>query len=782
MRDSRKTKAQLMVELVALRRRVSELEGAMDPPGGTAINGCPPPLEGMSEGYYEIDLDATFTFVNQALCDIQGYRPEELLGKDSRQFIPPRHTQKVIDFFDRVYSTGRPGRLRDYEFIHKDGRIRYIDLSAALLRDADGKTIGFRGIARDRTNEYIRQSELERYRDFVESVDDGCFEVDLDGTLTFINSAMCQIHGYPFEELWRMNHRDFAAPEDARAIFEVFNSIYQSGRQARIFDYNIIQKNGAVRNLEVSASLIQDSAGNAIGFRGISRDRTDRKKRERELERYRAFVEGVREGCFEVDLKGNITFCNDAACRLFGYSTEQFMGMNNRNYTTFETARRIYQIFNRIFRTGQPEFFYDYEVRRGDGQLCYLDVNVTLIKDEQGKPVGFRGVCKDVTERKHREAEKERLATLLNQAQRLEAIGTLAGGVAHNFNNLLMSIQGFVSLIFLDIQKGHPHYNRLKTIEDLITRGAELTTKLLGYARHGRYATQPTPVRDVLSAAVAWLKSGQNQVQVIIDIPEAIWPVAADRDQMEQVARNLLINAGEAMPEGGVITIEGENRLLRENQVKAFNQKPGPYVKLRVADTGFGMDQATRERIFEPFFSTKPVNKGAGLGLALAHGIINRHGGFILVDSEIGKGTAFSVYWPALPKGGQEREGAKGLPQTVLLVDDDRAVREMIAQKISPLGYHVITANNGVAALEIFHTDPGQIDLVIIDMVMPGLSGDKVIRSMRAVAPDIKIILMSGFTESDAVQAAMRDTRQAFLQKPFQLETLSNTIRQLLEA
>ena len=214
--------------------------------------------------------------------------------------------------------------------------------------------------------------DLERYRDFVESIEDGCFEVDLEGTLTFVNAGMCRIHGYPYDELIGMNHRHFAPPEEAKAVFKVFNRIYRTGVPAKVVDYSIVRKDGTIRNLEVSASLVCDTAGHPAGFRGITRDRTDRRNREKALERNKAFVEGVGDACFEVDLKGNTTFCNDSACRIFGYPAEQFIGMNNRSYTSPETAKRVYRIFNEVYRTGNPGVVQDYEIRRGDGMLRYL--------------------------------------------------------------------------------------------------------------------------------------------------------------------------------------------------------------------------------------------------------------------------------------------------------------------------------------------------------------------------------------------------------------------------
>lgn len=785
MEDSQKTKAQLIEELNALRQRAHGRSAS-----GESVTDCPEVapraiLDEIDDGYYEIDLEGRYTYVNQALCHYQGVSAEALLGSDSRHSISPKFLPKAHDFFVKVLKTGRSSRLTDYEFVHRSGEVSYIDLSVSLIRNVRGQPVGFRGIVRDRTEGRLRELELERYRDFVESIEDGCFEVDLDGTFTFINSTMCRIHGYPYEELIGINYRDFASPEDTRAIYNVFNSIFRTGVPSRIFDYGIIRKDGTIRNLEVSASLIRGADGQPCGFRGISRDRTEKKDKERDLERYQTFVEGVGDGCFETDLKGNITFCNDAACRMFGYPAEQFMGMNHRTYTTPQTAGRVYRIFNEVYQTGRPGEVRDYEVVRGDGSKVYLHATVTLIRDGAGEPAGFRGICRDITEDKITEAENERLVALVNQAQRLEAIATLAAGVAHNFNNLLMSIQGFVSLMFLEIDTAQPHYSRLKTIEDLIRRGSDLTNKLLGYARHGRFAVKPVDLKRVAQSAFSLLKTKRPQIELALNLPGTVWAVAADREQLETVFRNLFTNAVEAMGGGGTIAVQAENMLLKEYFVAPHGVNPGPYVRIAVTDTGVGMENDIRERIFEPFFSTKDVSTGAGLGLASVYGTIQSHNGIILVESEKDKGSTFTIYLPAITKdpGGEglSEMPVSGVKATILLVDDEQVICDVTADIINQLGYQAITTCSAEAAIEIFRERQSEIDLVIVDMVMPGLSGERVVEAMREMVPDIKAILISGFPEAEEVQHAMRDTRQAFLQKPLQSKTLSATIRQLLE-
>lgn len=617
---------------------------------------------------------------------------------------------------------------------------------------------------------------------FLDTIADGYYEMDLNGVFTYVNQALCDTHGYRPEELLGHAYRQFIPSIYVSNLQHLFDQVSQCGRSRRLPDFEFVQQDGGSRNVDGSAALICNAQGEAIGFRGILRDATEKKAKERELERYRIFVEAMQEGVFEIDLKGHITFLNPAACRIFGYPPEKLMGMNSVQYTSPEAAEMIHQTFDTICTTGQPQEIAGYEIERSDGQTRYLDLTASVITDESGTPIGYRGIYKDVTHRKIKEAENQRLMAKVNHSKRMEALGTLAAGVAHNFNNLLMSIQGFISIIFLDLPKDHPHYASMQTIEDLIKRGADLTTKLLGYARHGNYATEPTDLRKTVRIEIKNFQKSYKNVTLDEQVPETIWQVAADYTQMKQVFKDLFANAGEAMPNGGSLFVEMENTILKERFTEPYNRNPGPYVKISIRDTGVGMDQATCERVFEPFFSTKHFSKGAGLGLPAAYGIVNNHGGIILLESKKDQGTNITVYWPALPKASPGiTDDTAGVQHTVLVVDDDIVIRKLLEKALTKLNYKVLTATDGHEAEQIIQADPEQIDVAIIDIILPDVSGTEVVEAVRDLAPHTKFILISGFPESRIVKDSMRDTRQAFLQKPIQPSILSQTIRQLLD-
>ncbi|PXF57303.1 MAG: hypothetical protein C4B58_10410 [Deltaproteobacteria bacterium] len=379
-----------------------------------------------------------------------------------------------------------------------------------------------------------------------------------------------------------------------------------------------------------------------------------------------------------------------------------------------------------------------------------------------------------------RQTEKQ-----LHEAQKMEAIGTLAGGIAHDFNNLLMGIQGRTSLMLLDNNSDHPHYKHLKGIESIIKKGADLTRQLLGFARGGKYEVKPTDINDLIGKCSEMFSRTKKEIRICGKYQKDIWTVEVDQSQIEQVLLNLYVNAWQAMPGGGELYLETENVTLDANYVKAFHIEPGYYVKISVTDNGIGMDEATCRRIFEPFFTTKEVGKGTGLGLASAYGIIKNHKGIIHIDSEKEKGTTFSIYLPASDKKLTEEkllpcELLKGT-ETILFVDDEDMISEFAETILKELGYKVLWAGNGKEALEVYSNNKDKINIVLLDMIMPEMGGDKAYDKLKEINPDIKVLLSSGYSvEGDAAKILERGC-DGFIQKPFNMKQLSKSIREILD-
>ncbi|MGO8988107.1 MAG: PAS domain S-box protein [bacterium] len=363
-------------------------------------------LESIRDGYYEIDLEGKFTLINDAVCRHLGYSREELIGQNPQLYTDEATANKIGHLYAEVYKTGKPIDVLEVEYIRKDGTRVDTEVSVSLFRDPEGKPVGFRGVSRDITErkkaqEALKKSE-ERYRTILESMVEGYFEVDLAGNFTFVNDAECRNLGYSNpQEMIGMNNRQYTEKESAKKVFETFNQVYKTGEPLKGLVYEFVRKDGTKAFNELSVSLIKDSKGKPVGFRGNSRDITDRKKTEdalkRSEERYRNILESIDEAIYEVDLAGNFTFVNEAATRIFGSSKEELVGMNNRQYTDQENAKKLFDSFNEVYRTGEPGTECGYEVTRKDGTKRYVETSASLKRDPSGKPIGFRGVARDIT-------------------------------------------------------------------------------------------------------------------------------------------------------------------------------------------------------------------------------------------------------------------------------------------------------------------------------------------------------------------------------------------------
>jgi PAS domain S-box-containing protein len=739
-------------------------------------------VENAGEGIL-IAQDGEVRYANPRISRILGYEPEEIRGRHYQDFIHPADREMIQERYQKRLEGEAVPEVYEFRALTKDGRVRVVEIRAVrVIWEGRPATLN---LLADVTE---RKEAEEKYRVIVENMEEGYYEVDLTGTYTFVNPAVCRYHRARREELIGLNYRDYMPPETAQRIYRLFNEVYRTGVPALIFrhGFDVIRKDGSIIPLDLSVALIRDAAGKPVGFRGISFDASERIRIEGEIERYRHFVEEVEDGCFENDLEGKFIFVNPSGLKRFGYSWEELKEMDNRQYTTPETARRVFRIYNEVYRTGQPATLLDYEIITKDGSKRYLDLSVSLIKDKAGNPIGFRGTSHDIMERKNLEAQREQLAERLNQARKMEAIGTLAAGVAHDFNNLLMGIQGYSSLMLLDLDPGHPHYQQLKAIEGQVKTGAELTRQLLGYARGGRYEVLPTDFNELINRTVSLFSRMKQGIRIHPYLSDALWTVDMDRSQIEQVLMSLFMNAAEAMPGGGSLFLQTENLLLKEDLAQAYEIQPGPYVKLSLTDTGVGMDETTRERIFEPFFTTKEMGRGIGLGLASVYGIIRGHQGVIEVQSEKGQGTTFFIYLPArLKSETSSLEAAAEKPSTqgvILLVDDEAVIIDVVGAMLTGLGYEVLVARNGETAVQLYRDKGDQIDLVIMDMVMPGIGGGEAIDLIKSIDPAARIILASGYSlEGEAEAILKRGGAQLFLQKPFQLKDLQEKISQVLK-
>ena len=502
-------------------------------------------------------------------------------------------------------------------------------------------------------------------------------------------------------------------------------------------------------------------------------------------EKYRTIIENIEEGFLETDLAGNFTFFNNSICKILGYSSEELMGMHNREYTNSENSKSLNEIINEVRRTDEPAQVKDFEVIRKDGAIRAIEFSLYPIKDNKSKPAGFRGVVRDVTDIFKAEKENKKLEKQLQHSQKMESIGSLAGGIAHDFNNVLMGMQGNASLMLFDIDESHPHYKKIKSIEQYVENGSSLTRQLLGFARGGRYEVRATDLNELIKRTSSMFGRAKKEIKIHTNLLKKIWAVEVNQGQMEMVFLNLYINALHAMPEGGDLHLLSENVVIDEGFAGNLKLKQGEYVKVSVVDTGTGMDKEIQEKIFDPFFTTKEKGRGTGLGLASASEVIKNHGGLIDVYSEKGKGAAFNIYLPASDKKViQEKKLTPKIlkgTETILLVDDEEMIIEVNQEILKALGYKTMIARGGKEAIEIYKNNKEKINMVIMDMIIPGMSGKEFYDNLKRIDPEIKVLLSSGYSISGQAAEILERGCNGFIQKPFKMRELSVKIREILD-
>ncbi|MCK4388723.1 MAG: PAS domain S-box protein [Desulfobacterales bacterium] len=493
-------------------------------------------------------------------------------------------------------------------------------------------------------------------------------------------------------------------------------------------------------------------------------------------EKYRTVLEASPDPIVAYDMEGMVIYLNPAFTQVFGWTPDELLG-KKIDYVPEENWPQTQMMIDKVLA---GKSFSVIESRRHTKQKNILDVSISVATylDRNGIPIGSVHTLRDITERKRIEAQ-------LQQAQKIEAVGTLAGGIAHDFNNLLMGIQGNVSLMVMDMDSTHPYHDRLKNIEKQVQSGARLTSHLLGYARKGRYEVKPLDLNKLVEETCETFGRTKREITIHQELAENLFAIEADQDQIEQVLLNLFVNAADAMHGGGNLILKTMNVTHNNMQGKLYDPKPGNYALLMVTDTGMGMDKEIMERIFDPFFTTKEMGRGTGLGLASTYGIIKGHDGYIDVESRERHGATFSVYLPASEKRIQKT--VKAAEQfikrtgTVLLVDDEEVILEVGQELLEAMGYRVLLARHGKKAIEVYKKHQDEIDLVLLDMVMPNMGGGETYDRMKEINPDIKVLLSSGFSIDGEATEILERGCNGFIQKPFTIKDLCGKIEKILE-
>jgi len=735
-----------------------------------------------------VTLDASHHVLewNIGAEQIFGYTRHEATGKNIDDLIAhPEVIDEAKELTLQVLSGGKvlPSETVRYR---KDGTPVNVIVAGSpiIIRDKlQGLVAVYTDITdRKKAEEALRESE-EKYRTILESIEDGYYEVDIAGNFTFVNDSLCKILGYPRDEIIGINNRKYMDEENAMRVYQTFNRVYKTGIPSKILDWELLRKDGTKRFVEISVSLIKDSEGNPTGFRGMLRDVTERRLMEQNLqserEKFASLAENAPFGMSIINSKGRYEYINHKFTEILGYTLEDIPTGKlwfKVAYPDSAYKKKVISIWLSDLSGAKP------------GELRPREFKVSC-KDGSQKDIYFRSVLlrngnqivtyEDITEKKLLESQ-------LLQAQKMEAIGTLAGGIAHNFNNLLMGIQGNTSLMLLDTNANHPHYERLTNIEKSVQSGSKLTSQLLGYARGGRYEVKPISINRIITDTSSTFSMTRKDITLHQDLEHTLSGVKADRGQIEQVILNIYVNAAEAMPHGGELFITTRNITHKDIKGKPYTIKPGNYILLTIRDTGIGMDKDTQAKVFDPFFTTKGLAKGTGLGLASVYGIIKAHGGYIDVESEKGKGTTFFIYLPASKETIGEEIQKPGViekgKETILLVDDEEIILDVGKDLLTSLGYAVLIAHGGKEAIEIVHTTlpSSPPDLVILDMIMPSMGGGETYDKLKEIDPSIKVLLSSGYSINGQAKEILKRGCDGFIQKPFTLGEVSKAIREVL--
>ncbi|MFH1983130.1 MAG: ABC transporter substrate binding protein [Pseudomonadota bacterium] len=626
----------------------------------------------------------------------------------------------------------------------------------------------------------LKKSE-DKFRTLVETSSDWIWEVDARGRYTYVSPKIKELLGYAPEEVIGKTPFDFMAPAEAERIGALFAEVSRQRLPIEQLINTNLSKNGREVILETTGAPILSADGTLLGYRGIDRDITDRQQAAQELReseaRFRDLAELLPETVYEVDLQGRLRFTNKSGFDQFLYTPEDLeIGFNIATLIDPADHGKMMDNITRILQ-GEDLGLNEYTAIRKDGSRFPVMARSSLILKD-GEPVGMRGFLIDISERK-------RLEERFHLAQRMESIGTLAGGIAHNFNNLLMGIQGRASLIQIDLEPDAPQMEHAKGIEEYVKSASQLTKQLLGFARSGKYDLKATDLNTLLEKTIDMFGRTRKELRISKKFADNLYTAVVDRSQIEQVLLNLFVNAWQAMPDGGDLTVSTRNLSLSVEAAQAHGVGPGDYGVIEVSDTGIGMDDKTRERIFEPFFSTKSRDRGTGLGLASAYGIVKHHNGAITVASKPGDGTTFTVLLPA------SRKTPVAIPhitetitrgsETILLVDDEEMILSVGEALLTRLGYHVITAGGGKKAVSVFTERTSDIDLVVLDLIMPDLSGRETFAQLKAVSPSVRVLLSSGYSIEGEASEILKNGCSGFIQKPFDLQQLSLKIRGILD-
>ena len=629
--------------------------------------------------------------------------------------------------------------------------------------------------ARKQSEDALRKSE-KRYRRLVETMHEGLGVADQNYQFTYVNDRFCEMLGYLRDEMIGRRLIEFVH-DDAKALMKDQMARRRQGEDKR-FELVWKTKDGNKIHTLASPQGIYDEEGRFTGSMGILTDITYLKDTEEALrlseEKYRLLVENANDAIFIVQ-EGQIKFANQRALQMGNDLGVELDHVPFAQYIHPDDRGLVLERHKSRIKGEKPPDTYAFRLVGQDDQEIWIELNAVQI-NWKGKDATLN-FLRDIT-------LQRKLERQLQLSQKMEAVGTLAGGVAHDFNNLLMGVLGRTSLMLLETDPIHPQYEHLKEIENYIKRATKLTKQLLGFARGGKYEVKPTNLNDLIEKSSQMFGRTKKEITIYKKYQDQIWTVEVDQSQIDQVLLNIFVNAWQAMPGGGDLYIQTENEMLDENFAGVYGARPGKYVAISITDTGIGMDEKTLKRVFDPFFTTKDKERGTGLGLASAYGIIKNHDGIITAESARGQGATFHIYLPASEKSviDEPKEDQKILAGsgTILLVDDEEMIIDVGTRILQKLGYEVLTARHGKEAIEVYQQNRQKVAMVILDLIMPEMGGGETYDRLKEMDPNVKVLLSSGYSLDGQATEILKRGCDGFIQKPFSIKGLSEKLGQII--
>jgi PAS domain S-box-containing protein len=746
-------------------------------------------LEQAGEGVVA-ESEGAIVFANPAAVKIFLWkRDEEWAGKSFLDLAAPESREELAALLGGSAASGPPER-HEVVGLKADGSRFEMEVTPARMT-FQGKA-ATQAILRDitdrrRAEQALRESE-ERYRLLFENNPQPMWVLDKE-TLAFlaVNEAACRHYGYTRKEFLAMTIRDIRPSEDVPALLRSVTSESDEFHKAGVWRHR--KKDGTEIAVEISSHSLWFAGRPAQLI--LATDVTERIRAEEALrqseQKYRDIFDFATVGIYQSRRDGSLITANAPLAEILDYDSPEDLLRHNLDEIYVDPAERR----ELITRFEPSEKAHRQEVRwkRKDGTPIWLELDARAVRNADGTTRYFEGFVHDISERKKNEEEKRRLEEQLVQAQKMEAVGQLAGGIAHDFNNLLTAITGYSELLLgelppEDLRRGHAD-----EIRKAGERAASLTQQLLAFSRRQVLEPKVLDVNIVVSDIERMLRRLIGE-HIELKTPKApdLWKVKADPGQIEQAILNLVLNARDAMPSGGTLAIETSNAQLDESFTRNHvPTQPGPYVCVAVSDTGVGISDDVKARLFEPFFTTKERGKGTGLGLSTTYGIVKQSGGYLWCDSEVGRGTTFRVLLPRVEEPVSQVEERKPLPpihpgdETLLLVEDEPEVRSLVQRILKTQGYTVVTAANPDEALAVAREFKGPIQLMVTDVVMPGMSGLQLAERLAPMRPEMLVLFMSGYTNDAIGHQGVLDPGTAFLQKPFTPNALARKVREVLD-